>query len=119
MMKNIWTLIKDNVFLQKQGKYQGAFQYGIFVDNIEVGRLCREYHGGSGPYIDRGYEWHICFWDMPDYGHEDRFDVPDSFPNAKASRDWLNAHISQIRKLQKHSEPNYKPIRERIPDHIR
>ena len=107
------------IILQGQGKYQGATQYGIFIEGVEVGRMCREYYGGSGPYIDRGYEWNICFWDMPDHGHQDRFDVPEAFPNAIAARKWLVSKETQIRKLKGHSEPNHIPIKQRIPEHIK
>jgi hypothetical protein len=112
-MMKIWEHITHCLYLQKQGKYQGAYQYGIFVQDIEVGRMCREKVG------KRDYEWNVHFWDMPDHGHQDRFEVPECFPHAKAAREWLKSNHGQINTLKKHSEPTYVPIKQRIPEHIR
>ena len=99
--------------LRAQGKYCGAQQYGVFVDDIEVGRMCREKYG------KRTYFWNVCFWDMPDYGHQDRFEVPETFSNAQTCREWLKSNIRPIMKLKRYSKRNHRTIKDRIPEGLR
>jgi hypothetical protein len=94
------------IILQKQGKYQGAFQYGIFIEDIEIGRMCREYTKGSGWTCPGGFEWNMDFWDEPEYIDPAYTHCPRYFKSAKAAKQWLKDNHDKVVALKKFSEPD-------------